>query len=204
MTRWLTSGWLVALAGCLLYLATTAMLVRPAQFAAVRAILEARVNEMTPDNDPSWKFNNPEFEQWVAELKMEKSELDARSLQLQESETRLAAQQTEFSAATQAVYQLQSQFDQNVIRIKAQEVQNLQKQSKIIASMSPDGAATLISQMDDGDVVRVLSVMKPDDAAVLLDSLSKLGAVEAKRAATLTERLQMVLPPATNQPQPAL
>ena len=69
MTRWLTSSWVVALVGCLIYLATTALLIRPAQFAGVRSVLAAA--KLTPDNDPSWKFKNPEFDQWVAELKME-------------------------------------------------------------------------------------------------------------------------------------
>jgi flagellar motility protein MotE (MotC chaperone) len=193
MTRWLTSGWVVALAGSLIYFATTALLIRPAQFEAARALLAAA--KLTPDNDPSWKFKNPEFEQWVAELKMEKSDLDARAQQLQELQARLAAQQQEFTTATQSVYQLQSEFDRNVIRIKSQEVQNLNKQAKIIAGMSPEGAANLIGQMPDDDVVRLLATMKTDEASLVLDAMSKLGKPEAKRAADLTARLRMVLPP---------
>ena len=193
MTRWLTSGWVVALAGGLIYLATTTLLIRPAQFAGVRATLADA--KLTPDNDPSWKFKNPEFQQWVAELKMEKSDLDARAQRLQELQTRLAAQQQEFAIATQSVYQLQAEFDKNVVRIKSQEVQNLSKQAKIISGMSPEGAANLIAQMADDDVVRLLSIMKPDEAGIMLDSMSKLGKTEAKRAAGLTARLRMVLPP---------
>ncbi len=193
MTRWLTSGWVAALAGGLLFLATLALAFRPAQFDGVRALLAA--TSRTPDDDPSWKFKNPEFEQWVAELKMEKSDLDARTLQLQAMESRLAAQQQEFSAATSSVYLLQAEFDKNVIRIKAQEVQNLGKQAKIIAGMSPEGAAALVNAMADGDVVRLLATMKADEASVVLDAMSKLGKSEAKRAADLTGRLRMVLPP---------
>jgi flagellar motility protein MotE (MotC chaperone) len=193
MTRWLTSGWVVVLLGCLTYLATTALLIRPTQFEGVRAALAAA--KLTPDNDPSWKFKNPEFEQWVAELKMEKSDLDTRAQQLQELQTRLASQQQEFMVATQSIYQLQAEFDRNVIRIKTQEVQNLNKQAKIVAGMSPEGAASLIAQMADDDVVRLLATMKADEASLILDSMSKLGIDQAKRAATLTERLQMVLPP---------
>ncbi len=193
MTRWLTSGWVVVLTGGLIYLATTALLIRPAQFAGVRAMRAAA--QLTPDNDPSWRFKNPEFQQWVAELKMEKSDLDARAQRLQDLQTRLAAQQQEFSAATQSVYQLQAEFDKNVVRIKAQEVQNLSKQAKIIAGMSPGGAATLITQRADDAVVRLLATMKTEDASLILDSMSKLGKTEAKRAADLTARLRMVLPP---------
>jgi flagellar motility protein MotE (MotC chaperone) len=114
---------------------------------------------------------------------------------LQELQARLAAQQQEFTTATQSVYQLQSEFDRNVIRIKSQEVQNLNKQAKIIAGMSPEGAANLIGQMPDDDVVRLLATMKTDEASLVLDAMSKLGKPEAKRAADLTARLRMVLPP---------
>ena len=186
---------MVALAGCLIYLATTAVLIRPAHLPACAPCWPPA--KLTPDNDPSWKFKNPEFEQWVAELKMEKSDLDARAQQLQAMQTRLAAQQQEFSTATQTVYQLQAEFDRNVVRIKSQEVQNLNKQAKVIAAMSPEGAANLISQMADDDVVRLLATMKPDEASLMLDAMSKLGKTEAKRAADLTARMRMVLPPDT-------
>lgn len=195
MTRYLTSGWVVALMGSLLYLGTTALLLRPARFAAERAALAARAETLTPDDEPSWRFRNPEFSQWVAELKTEKSNLDTRAQQLQEWQTRLEAREQEFAAATQAVYQLQAEFDRNVIRLKAQEMENLNRQAKIIAGMSPEGAANLIAQMPDADVVRLLAVMKTDQAGALLDSMSRLGAAQAKRAATLADRLRRVLPP---------
>ncbi len=195
MKRIFTSTWVAALAGCLIYLGTTAILLPPSKFEGMRELLAAA--KVTPDDDPSWKFKNPEFEQWVAELKMEKSDLDTRAQQLDELQTRLAAQEQEFTAATQQVYQLQSEFDQNVVRIKAQESVNLTKEAKMIQGMSSDGAANMIGQMQDDDVVRLLSVMKPDQAGQLLDTISKLGPPQAKRAAALTERLRMVLPPAT-------
>jgi len=179
--------------GCLVYLGTTALVIRPAQFAGVQAVLAAA--KLTPDNDPSWKFKNPEFDQWVAELKMEKSDLDARTQQLQALQTRLDAERQEFSTATQSVYQLQAEFDRNVVRLKSQEIANLKQQAKVIAAMSPEGAAGMIAQMADDDVVRLLAVMKPDEASLLLDTLSKQGTNGAKHAAQLTERLRMVLPP---------
>jgi flagellar motility protein MotE (MotC chaperone) len=201
MIRWLTSSWVVALVGCLVYLGTTALLIRPGQFAGVRAMLATA--KLTPDNDPSWKFKNPEFEQWVAEVKMEKNDLDARAQQLQELQTRLETERQEFSTATQSVYQLQAEFDRNVIRLKTQEMANLKQQAKVIAAMSPEGAAGMINQMADDDVVRLLAVMKPDEASLLLDALSKQGVAGAKHAAQFTERLRMVLPPEAAAAKPS-
>ena len=114
---------------------------------------------------------------------------------MQALQTRLDAERQEFSTATQTVYQLQAEFDRNVVRLKSQEITNLKQQAKVIAAMSPEGAASMIAQMADDDVVRLLAVMKPDEASLLLDALSKQGAGGAKHAALITGRLRMVLPP---------
>jgi flagellar motility protein MotE (MotC chaperone) len=60
--------------------------------------------------------------------------------------------------------------------------------------MSPEGAMAMLNEMSDDDVVRILFTMKPDQASLILDTLSKSGPDQAKRAAQLTERLHQVLP----------
>jgi flagellar motility protein MotE (MotC chaperone) len=64
--------------------------------------------------------------------------------------------------------------------------------------MSPEGAAAMFGEMQDDDVVRILYTMKNEQASLILDTISKMGKTEAKRAAALTERLQQVLPVSTN------
>jgi len=49
--------------------------------------------------------------------------------------------------------------------------------------------------MPNDDVTRLLATMKADEASLILDSLSKLGQPQAKRAADLTAQLRLVLPP---------
>lgn len=195
MIRILQSSWFAALAGCLLYLGVTlALLLKPDQFAAARLMPSDR----SADDDPSWRFKNPEFNQWIAQIKDEQDKLALREQQLKEWQTRLKAEQQEISTVTQTVAQLQADFDRNVIRFRAQESDNVKHQAKLIAAMSPEGAAAMLGQMADDDVVRILYTMKTDDASALLDTLSKKGPAEAKRAALLTERLHQVLPLDTN------
>src|ERR1035437_2373975 len=55
------------------------------------------------EDDPSWKFHNPEIDQWVAQIKDERDALAVREQQLKEWEARLAAESHEISAVTQAV-----------------------------------------------------------------------------------------------------
>lgn len=196
MTRILLSPWLVALIGGLLYLGTTLAILRPSKFAGLHQAIES--HDRSADDDPSWRFHNPEFNQWVTQIKEEKDALALRAQQLNELQTRLEAERQEFSVVTRSVSQMQTNFDKNVIRFKAQEAENVRHQAKLIAAMSPEGSAAMIREMSDDDVVRILFIMKPDQASLQLDTLSKMGAPDAKRAAMLTVRLQQVLPAASN------
>ena len=194
MTRLLQSRWAVLLIGGALYLATTAALIRPEQFAGA---LPAPGGSLTANNEPSWKFRNPEFEQWIDELKREKEALTTREQQLNELQTRLDAERQEILVVTQTVYQLQGEFDRNVVRISEQEVDNLKRQTKIISGMSAEGAAAMLNEMPEDDMVKVLFTLKADAVSQILDTLSKMGKTEARRAAALSERMRSVLPPAS-------
>jgi len=200
MIRILQSGWMAALIGCLLYLATTMYVLRPSVFAGAEFIK----TDYSADDDPSWRFRNPEFNEWVSQIQNEKEKLDLREQQLDEWQTRLNLELQEMSLVTKTVGDLQSNFDQNVIRFKAQETDNVKHQAKLIAAMSPDGAASMLGQMSDDEVVRILFTMKADEASAILDTMSKTGDAGAKRAAILTERLHQVLPEPTPAPASAI
>lgn len=193
MLRLLKSSWTAPLIGGLLYLATTAVLLCRVHFERP---VEAVAAAVAPNDDPSWKFRNPEFEQWVQELKQERESVAQRAHQLDELQKRLEAERVEILTVTQTVHQLQMEFDQSVVRIKEQELDNLKHQTKIVGAMSPEGAAALLNEMPEDQSVGVLFMLKPDAASLILDTLSKMGKTEAKRAAELTERIKLVLPPA--------
>lgn len=195
MNRLLQSSWLVALIGCLMYLAATLALLPPAKFAGVRAVLEQKAKPPEPPEEASWKFHNPEFDQWLEEIRRQREALALREQQLQELQTRLESERQQLTYATQTVGQLQAEFDRNVVRIKDQEADNLKRQAKVLAGMSPDSAAGLVNDMAEDEAVRILFTMKPDEASAVLEALSKLGKTEARRAAAFTERMRRALPP---------
>jgi flagellar motility protein MotE (MotC chaperone) len=197
MIRWLQSSWFTAFVGGVTYLGTTLALLPPSKFAGVRAVLE-KAQAITPIEEVSWKFSNPEFDQWVEEVRRQREALALREQQLQELQARLQSERQELNYATQTVSQLQAEFDKNVVRIKDQEADNLKRQAKVLANMSPDSAATLINDMAEDEAVRILFSMKPDEASGVLEALSKIGKTEAKRAASLTEKMRRALPPDPN------
>ena len=195
MNRIFQSSWFAALIGALVYLGATASLLTPGKFAGLGP---AEETARSADDDPSWKFKNPEIDQWLAQMKDEKEALAQREQQLTDWQNRLAAERQEISTVTQTVAQLQSDFDRDVVRLQSQQMENVRRQAKLIAAMSPEGAAALLKQMPDDDVVRLLFTMKADVASAILDMMSKESEAAAKRAADLTLRLRQVLPPATN------
>ncbi|MBC8095356.1 MAG: hypothetical protein H7Y43_06065 [Akkermansiaceae bacterium] len=197
MIRILQSSWVTALMGCLLYLGVTFAMLSPGKFEGAQAAQKAEEPQKSANDDPSWKFKNPEIDQWMAELKREKEALESREQQLQELALRLETERKEFMTVTQTVYQLQAEFDRNIIRIKDQEVDNIKRQAKVFSNMSSDTVAALVGEMVEDDAVRILYVMKPDEVSAILESLGKLGKVESKRAASITEKLRRVLPPET-------
>jgi flagellar motility protein MotE (MotC chaperone) len=193
MIRIFQSSWFAALFGSVLYLATTVFVLNPSKFAGI----QQSSPDFSAEDDPSWRFRNPEFNQWVSQIKSEKEKLDLREQHLTELQARLDAEVQEISTVTQAVAQLQQSFDKNVIRFKSQESDNIKHQAKLISSMSPEGAMAMMAQMPDDDAVRILFTMKTDEASAILDAMSKKGDEQAKRAAMLTQRLHQVLAPET-------
>ena len=90
MTRIVQSSWFAVLIGGVLYLAATVLALQPSKFAGLRP---AAPNGRSADDDPSWRFRNPEFNQWVAQIKEEKDALALREQHLTDLQNRLTAEQ---------------------------------------------------------------------------------------------------------------
>jgi flagellar motility protein MotE (MotC chaperone) len=148
---------------------------------------------LAADDNPSWRFKNPEFEQWVTQIKDERAALATRSEQLKDWENRLKAESREISTVTQTVTKMQEEFDKRVLQFKDQEVTNVKKQIKVVSTMSPEGAATVLGEVSDDEATKMLFSMKPDISGPILDAMSRLGPAQAKRAAAITQRLKDVM-----------
>jgi flagellar motility protein MotE (MotC chaperone) len=194
MTKLLTSSWMTIPVGVAIYAASTVLFWKTpvAPPRAVQAAPAAVRNELG-------QYRNPEADQLVGELKEEKQKLDDREQKLNELATRLDTERGEISNATASVQQLQADFDKNVLRIKDEEIANLKKLAKVYSAMTPDGAALILSDLDDTQVAKILVFMKEGDAAAILEAISKKGDVQAKRAADLSERIRV----AAFRPPPA-
>src|SRR5262249_9866509 len=136
---------------------------------------------------------NPELDRLVSELTKEKEALATREKQLNELASRLEAERQEINIVTQAVYRMQAEFDRSVVRVREEETANLKRRGKDDAAMSPEGAAVILKQMDDEQILKFMVFMKDAEAGPVLESLAKLGEADAKRAAALTDKLRTTL-----------
>ncbi len=200
MIRIIQAPWFAAILGAVAYLATMAALLKLPHAARAASSPPAHARLIpSPNNDASWKFRNPEFDQWVAELKEEREKLAAREAQLQELQTRIEADRAELTVATQTVAQLQAEFDKNVVRFKAQEDENLRREIKLFTAMPIETAVKMLASMTDAEVVRLLIKMKTELTSQMLDALSKSGKEEAQRAAALLDMMRRSVPEETGK-----
>jgi len=188
MIKLLQSTWTSLLLGSALYLGVTGYFLTPSRVFPNGT--SAPVAEASNTKGASWDFFNPEVDRLINELATEKKAVTTREEQLNELTTRLEAERTEINIVLQSIHRMQKDFDRTVVRVKEEESLNLKKLAKVYAGMSPEGAATIIKQMEDDQIVKFLVFMKEGESAPLLESFAKLGETEAKRAAAISERLR--------------
>ena len=187
MIKLLQSSWSASISGTLLYLGTTVCLWHP-------QIAVDTTGDPVVAGTPSWDFHNPEVDLLIEELKQEKISLVKRETQLNELAERLQAERQEINLVTQAISQLQAQFDSNVVRVLAEEAPNVKKLARTYAAMTPEGAVPILKQLEETTLVKILSNMKDSETAPILEAMAREGEAEARRAAAISERLRLSLP----------
>ena len=195
--KFIQSKLFASILGALLFLVTTAMVI-PAGIAVAPPSEdkeEDAAHQHGPANTrgPSWDFFNPELDQVVAELKMEKEGLSVKKKQLDELDARLKAERAELDEAGRKVTKMRDEVSRDVLKIKDDEAANLKRLSKMYMSMEPAGAAKILAALDDAVVVKIMTLMKDADSGLILDAMAKAGPDETKRAAKISENLRLAV-----------
>ncbi|MEO8427913.1 MAG: hypothetical protein ABI651_12460 [Verrucomicrobiota bacterium] len=191
MQKLIQSTWMVAMVGTMLFLATIVVFLRPHK--VLTTAHHAGAAQAAPIDNDFFALGEsyPEVEQMIAEMKKEKVALADREQKLRQLEDRLLTERAEINQVTQTVHQLQKQFDASVVRVRDEETANLKKLAKIHKEMTPEGAALILKEMTDDQIVKILVFMKEGDAAPILETMAKLGKDEPKRVAGISERLRL-------------
>lgn len=200
MIRLMQSHGFAAVAGMVLYVGATAWFWPKMELMVPHRAEVAEGRDARPSGTvPSWEFNNPELDQLALELRKEKAALAERSQQLEEFARRLQSERHELNVVTQAVHQMQMDLDQRLVRVTEEETANVKKLARVYAAMTPEGAAGIIRHIDETTTVKILASMKEDESGPILENLSRLGDIEARQAASLSERLRLIVARAPTQ-----
>ncbi len=195
MIRFLHTPWFGTIACTLTYCVSTWLFLNPEKNlrhlpAPVAGIANA-ANRLVP----SWEYKNPELEQLLTEARAERENLRNRAHDLAALEARLKAEWQEITVVTQTVARLQAQLDRTVTCVKQEEASNLKRLAKMYSTMKPDAAAKLLAALDDSQATRILAMMKDTDSALVLETFARQDPASLKRAAQLSYRLRLTLPP---------
>ena len=148
--------------------------------------------ELQADPGVSWKFYNVEVESLVTQLQERSNSFRIREKTLRELEVRLAAERAEIASVTQAVWRLREDIDRKILRIQEDEMANVRRLAKTYGGMEASSVAKILRELDESLAVKILSQMKDDQNAAILEALAKTDTEGAKAAARLSDRLRLV------------
>ena len=186
MTKWLAYTWISAPFGAVVYLVATVLFWKMPPLPS-----RQKLAEMVRPIGPSWDFVNPEIDQLIAELKMEKKAVQERQQQLDDLDTRLHTERAELGQVIQSVRQLQSEFDKAVLRVQDEETGNLKKLAKVYAAMTPETAANVLEQLDNQAIVKIMLYLKDGETAAILEAMAKKSEADARRTAQISEQIRL-------------
>ncbi|OAM88623.1 hypothetical protein OH491_11060 [Termitidicoccus mucosus] len=151
-----------------------------------------------------WDFWTVEIDSLAAELKDARALLAKREEALLFREKRLAAEERELGTLRTELESMRAEIDRRLVEVQAGEVKNLRSLAQTYSNLTPKAAVTLMLELDDVMIVKLLSFMKSDVTGPIFEELAVAAAKDpalAKRIATIAERLRLLSPakaPATS------
>lgn len=142
-----------------------------------------------------WDFWTIEIEGLSSELKEERARLRQQAEQLNQRAARLASEQQELAKVRADIEAMRAEIGRKVIEITADELKNLKNLAATYSSLSPRAAVSILREMDDTTVVKILSLMKADIVGPIFEEMATTPGPDgtlAKRAALLSERLRLM------------
>jgi len=192
----LKSVWFLAVLGVILGIGTTVgvmILNKAAIFATVKTA-EPRLPE--PANAPrDWVLRSAEIEKLATDLRQEKAALEDRRKELDLSESRLTSEREELRKVRSEIDLMRREVTDNIPKVQTAERQNVKNLAKTYAAMKPVDAVTVLRELDDQTVVKILSCMKADVVGAIFQEMTRArdnDGTLAARAAQLSDRLRLV------------
>lgn len=155
----------------------------------------AKESTLLTPRQRGWDFWSNQIEALTNQLRDERAALDKRGKDLDALALRLNSEKAELVRARTEVEGIQKVITDQIPVLKASEKTNLKSLSRSYATMRPQQAVTILTEMDDATSVKILAMMKPDIVGAILQEMAKPGpssAGLANRAAKISDQLRLL------------
>ena len=144
---------------------------------------KAEAENAAPDDTKAKTKPGVSTTESLSAFQQKEIEIRKREEQLKEKEERLGKLEKEIEQKVKDLLALQKEIQ--AVRIEKQETQNTKVRglAKIYGTMKPKEAAKLMENLDDKLVMGIIATMTPDEAAAILSLM------EVKKAAKISEAL---------------
>lgn len=141
-----------------------------------------------------WDFWTPEIDAFVEDLRTQHRVIEERKAELASLEARIEAESLELERTRQGLVALRKNLEMRIVEVGLTEEKNLKTLAQTYTNMSPGSALTILREMDDDVVVKVMMHMKPDVVGAIMEEMTNVpddGGLLVKRAAVLSNRLRL-------------
>jgi flagellar motility protein MotE (MotC chaperone) len=192
----LKSIWFLIVLGVLLGTATTVGVVMLNKNAILATLKKSEPKPPEPANAPrDWVLRSEEIDKLAADLKQEKAALEDRRKELEQSEGRLVSEREELRKVRAEVDAMRREVTDNIPKVQLAERQNIKNLAKTYSTMKPADAVTVLRELDDQTIVKILASMKAEVVGAIFQEMTRAKDSDgtlAARAAQLSDRLRLV------------
>ena len=144
-----------------------------------------------------WSFKTEEIDTMISELKSERKKLEKRESDLEQTSAHIEAERQELDKVKASIKAMRDEISREIPEIQEVEVKNIKSLVQTYSNLTPAAAVAIFRDMDDHTVVKILSMMKADKVAAILQEMSKTPDKDgtlSTLAARITDKLRLLKP----------
>jgi flagellar motility protein MotE (MotC chaperone) len=184
------SGWLLAIIAAFLNLGITGGVI-VAEFGAILHPNGVAARDAIPK---FWSFRATDVDTLVADLNDQKGKLIARQTELEKLAAHIESERQELEKTRSDIDAMRDQINAQIPQIQDSEKKNIKTLATTYSDISPTAAVAILREMDETICAKLLSQMKPDKVAAILQEMSAEDKDETmtKRAARISDKLRLM------------
>jgi flagellar motility protein MotE (MotC chaperone) len=184
------SGWALAIIAALLNLGTTGGLI----FAKRDSILHPAGSAGKDVTPRFWSFRPDDVDALVADLNDQRVKLVERQTELDKLAAHIESERQELEKTRADIAAMRDEISTEIPQFQESERKNMKTLAQTYSDVAPAAAVAIFREMDETTCAKLLSLMKPDKVAAILEEMSQEDKDETmtKRAARISDKLRLM------------